>query len=353
MSAEPEPSDQYNDDYYETREIIVDPKQEPLRIDKFLMTRLQSSRNRVQNAIKAGSILVDGKEVKPNHKVKPGQHLSIVIPRPYGEEGTLIPEDIPLDIRYEDDDLLVVHKPAGMVVHPGVGNWTGTLVNGLAYHFGEDLPVLEGNARNRVGLVHRIDKNTSGLLVVAKSDLAMSSLAKQFFDHTIERTYYALVWGDVEEDKGTIETFIGRDERFRKKFTTYPEDEGKGKWAITHYEVVERFYYVTLVKCNLETGRTHQIRVHMKHLGHPLFSDDTYGGNRILKGTIYSKYKQFVEQVFTAMPRQALHAKSLGFTHPVTKEFMLMEAELPEDFATAVDMWRKYVAQRAQDKGIR
>ncbi|PSR11757.1 MAG: RNA pseudouridine synthase [Bacteroidetes bacterium] len=350
MQEDLEVQETASDDYFETKEIVVDPKQDQLRIDKFLHGRLQSSRNRIQNAIKAGSITVDGKPVKANHKVKPGEHIYIVLPRAFSEETSLLPENIPLDIRYEDEDLLILHKPPGLVVHPGVGNWTGTLVNGLAYYFGDDLPVLDGNPNSRIGLVHRIDKDTSGLMVIAKTDFAMTHLAKQFFDHTIERTYYALVWGDLEKDKGTITGHIGRDYRDAKKYMVYPEDEDKGKWAVTHYEVVERLYYVTLVKCNLETGRTHQIRVHMEHLGHPLFSDSKYGGDKIVKGTVYTKYKQYVERIFQVLPRQGLHAKSLGFIHPRTGERVFFESELPEDFNDSLTLWRDYVAQRQAGK---
>lgn len=338
--------DPYNDDYYEAFDIVVDPKQSPLRIDKFLMTRMERvSRNRVQNAIRAGSVLVDGQEVKPNFKIKPGNQISVIVPRPQGEGMKLVPQNIPLDIRYEDDDLLIVHKPAGMVVHPGVGHRRNTLVNALAYHFGRDLPVMEGNLNDRIGLVHRIDKNTSGLLVVAKNDYAMTHLAKQFFNHTIDRKYQAIVWGEPEPEQGTVDVHIARDPRFRKQFAAFPEGD-QGKWAVTHYRVLERLYYVSLIECKLETGRTHQIRVHMKHIGHPLFSDERYGGDRIHKGTIYSKYKLFVERVFTAIPRHALHAKSLGFEHPTTGERMYFESELPSDFETALQMWRDYVNSR-------
>lgn len=335
------------DDYQEYTYIEVDPKQKPLRIDKFLMDRLQRvSRNRIQNAIKAGAIQVDDKEIKPNFKVKPGHVVSVVVPKPPGENIGVVPQPIPLDIRYEDEDLLIVHKPAGMVVHPGIGHYRGTLVNALAYHFGkDDLPVLEGNYQDRLGLVHRIDKNTSGLLVVAKNEYAMNHLAKQFYYHTIERTYLALVWGDPELDEGTVNAHVGRHPRFRRRFTTFPEGD-QGKWAVTHYKVLERLYYVTLIQCNLETGRTHQIRVHMKHLGHPLFNDEKYGGDRIVKGTVYSKYKMFVENTFTLIPRHALHAKSLGLVHPRTGEYMHFDSDLPEDFQLALDTWRRYLQGR-------
>lgn len=344
-----EDTEDFNDEYFQTTEIAVDPKQEPLRIDKFVQARMTASRNRIQAAIKAGSVTVDGKPVKANHKIKPGDHVLIVMPRYFAEDTPLIGESIPLDIRYEDEDLLVLYKPPGLVVHPGVGNWTGTLANALAFHFGKDLPVLDGNASNRIGLVHRIDKDTSGLLVVAKSDEAMSHLAKQFYDHTIERTYYALVWGDVENDEGTISSFIGRDERDRRRHIVYPDGD-KGKWAVTHYEVIERLYYTTLVKCTLETGRTHQIRVHFKSLGHPLFSDSRYGGDVIVKGTVYSKYKQYVDRIFEVLPRQALHAKSLGFTHPRTGDWVQFDTELPDDLVQGVEMWREYISQREASK---
>jgi len=334
------------EDLYELQSIVVDKGQAPLRIDKFLQDRLKRvSRNRIQSAIKAGAVRVDGKEMlKSNLKIKPGHRIEVLLPRPPEHSKGVIPQDIPLDVRYEDEHILIVHKPAGLVVHPGFGNWDGTLVNGLAYRF-KDLPLMEGNSHDRIGLVHRIDKNTSGLLVIAKTDEALSALGKQFFYHTIERKYLALVWGDVEEEEGTITGHIGRHPRDRKQYTVFPEGE-EGKHAITHYKVVERFYYVTLLECQLETGRTHQIRVHMKYKGHPLFSDDRYGGDRILKGTVYSKYKRFVENCFKKMPRQALHARSLGFEHPITGEKMFFEADVPEDFASVLDTWRKYVQSR-------
>ncbi len=339
--------DPYNDDLQSYDCITVDPKQKPIRIDKFLFDRLQKiSRNRIQNAIRSGSILVDEREIKPNYKVKPGDNISMVVPQPPGDGAKLVPQKIPLDIRYEDEDLLIVHKPAGMVVHPGIGHYRGTLVNALAYHFGEQqLPVMDGNYQDRLGLVHRIDKNTSGLLVVAKNEYALSHLAKQFFYHTIERTYYALVWGEPDPAAGTITGHVGRHPRFRKQFTVFPEGD-KGKWAVTHYKVLESLYYVSLIQCNLETGRTHQIRVHMKHIGHPLFNDEKYGGDRIVKGTVFSKYKMFVENTFSIMPRHALHAKSLGFVHPRTGKDMYFESDLPKDFENALERWRNYLASR-------
>jgi len=336
---------EFDDDYYQHQVIDVDPKQSSIRIDKFLMDRIENiSRNRVQNAIRASAVLVDGKVVKPNFKIKPLQKITIVLPRPRGEGIRVIPQNIPLNIVYEDDDLMVVNKPAGMPVHPGVGNYRGTLVNALAYHF-RNLPVMDGNDEDRLGLVHRIDKNTTGLLVVAKTEYAMAHLSRQFYYHTTDRTYQALVWGEPKEDEGTINAHVGRHPRFRKLFTTFPEGD-QGKWAVTHYKVLERMSYVSLVQCNLETGRTHQIRVHMQMIGHPLFSDEKYGGDSIRRGAIFSKYKLFVERCFSLLPRHALHAKSLGFEHPVTGERMLFESELPEDFQNALDAWRGYVEER-------
>ncbi|MCL6524899.1 MAG: RluA family pseudouridine synthase [Thermoflavifilum sp.] len=321
--------------------ITVDKRQEPMRIDKYLTHRLPGiSRNRVQQAIEAGWVKLHDKQVKANYKVKPGDQIEVwLFPQPDTEE--IIPEPIPLDIVYEDEHVLVINKPAGMVVHPGNGNYSGTLVNGLAYY----LQASAGSAEQlpRWGLVHRIDKNTSGLLVVARSALALNHLAQQFFEHTTERRYIALVWGDLPANAGTIQANIGRHQRYRQLMDAYP-DGSYGKEAITHYRVLERFYYVTLVECRLETGRTHQIRVHMQHFGHPLFNDETYGGNRIVKGTIYSQYKDFVQHCFTLMPRQALHAQTLGFIHPATGQRMFFEAPLPDDFQAVLDAWRNYVS---------
>ncbi|MEO0789714.1 MAG: RluA family pseudouridine synthase [Bacteroidota bacterium] len=343
----------FTDDLFETLDLVVDPGQTPLRLDKFLIDRMQrTSRNRIQNAIKAGSVTVDNKVVKPNHKVRPGERISVVVPKPPGEESTLQADNIPLDIRYEDDYLLVVHKPPGMVVHPGVGHRRGTLVNALAYYFGgtEDMPLLPGNNANRVGLVHRIDKDTSGLLVIAKEEYAMSHLAKQFFDHTVERSYQAIVWGDPEPESGSIEANIMRHPRHRKHYTTTDEPD-QGRWAKTHYRTIESLYYLSLIECKLETGRTHQIRVHLKSIGHPLFNDGHYGGDRILKGTVYSKYKSFVDRVFSLCPRQALHAKSLAFTHPHTGERLKFDSELPTDMKDVLDAFRKYTAaKKAMDR---
>ena len=336
---------QNTDDYQDHQLIVVDAKQSLIRIDKFLMDRLQKvSRNRVQTAIRAGAIQVNNKLIKPNYKVRANDQISVVLPKPPGEGNGIVAQDIPLDIRHEDESLIILYKSPGMVVHPGIGHSKGTLVNALAYHF-EQLPILPGNENDKPGLVHRIDKNTSGLMVVAKTEFAMTHLAKQFFYHTIDRTYYALVWGDVEQDKGTINAHVGRDPNNRKLFRAFPNGE-HGKWAITHYEVVERLYYVTLIKCKLETGRTHQIRVHMKHIGHTLFNDERYGGDRILKGTVFSKYKLFVERTFNLIPRHALHAQSLGFVHPKTEEALFFETELPQDFSDTLDAWRRYLTGR-------
>lgn len=328
-------------DLFEHFNIVVDKGQSLLRIDKFLMHRIENaSRNRIQNAIDAGNVLVNKQTIKASYKVKPLDEISIVYAQP-PRDTEVYPENIPLDIVYEDDDLLVVNKPAGMVVHPGYNNYTGTLVNALAYHF-DQLPTLPGND-GRPGLVHRIDKDTSGLLLISKNEITMTKLAKQFFDHSITRKYIALAWGDIEND-GRIEGYIGRSLKNRIIQDVY-EDEEKGKWSVTNYQVLERLNYVTLVSCQLETGRTHQIRAHMKHIGHPLFNDATYGGDKILKGTTFSKYKQFVTNCFGIMPRQALHAKTLGFIHPTTKQYMEFEAPLPADFDSVLTKWRNYLVQ--------
>jgi 23S rRNA pseudouridine1911/1915/1917 synthase len=347
MSKEENNSPEPSDEWYEHFSVKVDPGQTPVRIDKFVFDKMeQTSRNRIQNAIKAGAILVNDKLVKSNYKVRPNDYIKVILPKPPEDQFEITPENIPLDIRYEDDDLLVVYKAPGMVVHPGVGNYSGTLVNALAYYFKQtDLPILEGNRLDRPGLVHRIDKNTSGLLVIAKTDFAMTHLASQFFDHSIEREYMALVWGNFDDAKGTIEGNIGRHPRERKKMCVFENGE-EGKHAVTHYELLEDLYYVSLVKCNLETGRTHQIRVHMSHIGHPIFNDDRYGGDRVVKGTVFSKYKQFVANCFDMLPRHALHARSLGFIHPRTKEFMKFEAEAPEDFQATLNKWRSYLQSR-------
>ena len=330
-----------NDDLYERFSIIIDKGQEQLRIDKFLVNRIEgATRNKVQKAINSGMVLVNETPVKPNYKVKPFDAI-IVYSDMSPEDTSVVPEKMDLNIVYEDADLMIINKPAGMVVHPGSGNYTGTLLNGVSYYLQQQNPNLSEDTLPRFGLVHRIDKNTSGLLVLAKTDKAMRHLAKQFFDHTTSRKYVALAWGDIKDDEGTIVAHVGRNLRFRKLFEAYPEGD-HGKEAITHYKVIERFGYVTLVECILETGRTHQIRVHMKYLGHPLFNDDFYGGDKIVKGTVYTKYKQFVDNCFTICKRQALHAKTLGFIHPTTGEQMFFETQLPADMEQVIEKWRKY-----------
>ncbi len=326
-------------DLYEHYRFVAGAGQIPLRVDKFLMNFVENAtRNKIQQAAKNGSVYVNDISVKSNHKVKPNDIVRVLFSHP-PYENLLTPENIPLDIVYEDDVLLVVNKPAGMVVHPGHGNYSGTLINALIYHF-DNLP---NNSSNRPGLVHRIDKDTSGLLVIAKTEEAMTHLSKQFFDKTSQREYVAIVWGNVIEDKGTIEGNIGRHPKNRLQNTVFEGDESdKGKPAITHYKVIERLGYVTLVSCRLKTGRTHQIRVHMKYIGHTLFNDERYGGEKILKGTTFTKYKQFVENCFKVLPRQALHARTLGFEHPITKEQMHFEAQTPEDIQQCVERWRKY-----------
>jgi 23S rRNA pseudouridine1911/1915/1917 synthase len=334
-----------SDELYERFHFSIDRGQDPYRIDKFLMGRIENAtRNKLQRAINAGLVLVNGKEVKQNYKIKPLDQ--IIIYSDLSPESTdVVPENIPLNIVFEDDDILIINKPAGMVVHPGSGNYNGTLLNGIAYYLQQKNPSVSEETLPRFGLVHRIDKNTSGLLVLAKNDKAMRHLAKQFYDHTVKREYNALAWGDMENDTGTIIAHVGRNLRYRKLFEAYPEGD-HGKDATTHYTVLERFNYVTLVRCVLETGRTHQIRVHMKYIGHPLFNDDFYGGDKIVKGTIFSKYKQFVDNCFALCPRQALHAKTLGFTHPTTGEEMFFETELPQDIAQVILKWREYSKTR-------
>ncbi|MEM6643363.1 MAG: RluA family pseudouridine synthase [Bacteroidota bacterium] len=327
------------EELYEHHQIVVDEGQELLRIDKFLMDRLPNvSRNKVQSGIKDGFVQVNEQVVKSNYKVHPGDLISVLFPEP-PRDDEVIPEDIPLDIVLEDEHLLIVNKPAGMVVHPAYQNWNGTLVNALAFHF-QNLPEMKGND-GRPGLVHRIDKDTSGLLVVAKTEQAMSGLAKQFFDHSIERTYYALVWGVPSEPEGTIDVHVGRSLKDRRITSAFPNADF-GRHAVTHYRILEDLHYVSLLQCNLETGRTHQIRAHMKYLGHPLFSDQMYGGGEILKGTVFTRYKQFVQNCFQMIPRQALHAKTLGFKHPITKEHVFVESDLPKDFQGVLEKWKNY-----------
>ena len=313
--------------------------QDPLRVDKFLMNFIENStRSKIQSSIKEGAVRANGVVVKSNYKVKPGDEIKVLLTHP-PHENLLIAEDIPLDIVYEDDTLVIVNKPAGMVVHPGHGNYTGTLINALIHHF-ENLP---NNSTNRPGLVHRIDKDTSGLLVVAKTEQAMAHLSAQFAAKTSEREYVAIAWGNFQEAKGTVEGNIGRHPKNRLQNTVWEgENSSMGKPAITHYEVMEELGYVTVIKCKLETGRTHQIRVHLKHIGHTLFNDERYGGDRILKGTNFTKYKQFVENCFKVLPRQALHARTLGFKHPVTQEWKSFTSDVPDDMTACIEKWRKY-----------
>lgn len=340
LDEETDGSDQ-NDELYEHFALTVDRGQAMMRIDKYLTVRMEHcSRNRLQTAADNGNILVNGRPVKSNYRVKPLDRISIVMPYPK-REVEIIPENIPLDIVYEDNDIIIVNKPAGMVVHPGHGNYSGTLVNALTYYL-QNTPLFQ-QGDMRAGLIHRIDKNTSGLLVVAKNELAHARLAKQFFDHTIIRQYTALVWGNFDQDQGTIVGNIGRSRSDRLKMAVYP-DGSEGKHAVTHWRVLKRFGYVTLIECQLETGRTHQIRVHMEHIGHPLFNDERYGGDRILKGTTFSKYRQFIENCFAIMPRHALHARTLGFIHPSTGKQICFNSELPDDFKTVIERWETYAA---------
>lgn len=339
MTEETNLQEEETQELYEHYRFVADKGQRPLRVDKYLMNLMENTtRNKIQNAAKAGNILVNETPVKPNYKVKPEDVISIVLAHP-PRVIEINPEAIPVDIVYEDEDILLVNKKPGMVVHPGYGNYTGTLLNALLYHFqqtGQEAEPL---------LVHRIDKDTSGLLLVTKTELAQSKLAKQFFDHTIERKYQALVWGDFEENSGTITGNLGRDPKNRKLMRVFPDGDF-GKEAVTHYKVLERFTYVTLVECELETGRTHQIRAHMRYVRHPLFSDATYGGNEILRGTTFTKYKQFVQNCFKTIPRQALHAKSLGFIHPTTGKQMFFDSVLPEDMTGVIDKWRNYAVHK-------
>ncbi len=339
MNEEPM-NDQEGDELFEHYRIAVDPGQQILRIDKFLMERLPNvSRSKIQGAIKEGFVKVNEQGIKASYKVRPGDEIRISLPEP-PRETEVIPENIPIEIVYEDEHLLVVNKPAGMVVHPAYQNWTGTLVNALAYHF-QHLPEMAGN-EGRPGLVHRIDKDTSGLLVIAKTEKAMTHLARQFFDHTIERTYYAIVWGEPDPPEGTISVHVGRSPKDRRITISFPEGDA-GRPAVTHYKMLKPLRYVSLVQCNLETGRTHQIRAHMKYLGHPLFNDAAYGGDQILRGTRFSKYDSFVKNCFKLIPRQALHAKSLGFVHPATGKWIQFDSDLPEDFKAVLDKWEQYV----------
>lgn len=335
---------------FEHHNIKVEKGQVMMRIDKFIMIRVaNTTRTKIQNACEAGFVLVNGKAVKSNYKIKPLDEISIVLTVP-PRNTELIAENIPIDIIYEDEYLAVVNKKAGMVVHPAYGNYSGTLVNALLYHF-KNLPTSRTKLNNdlyleRPGLVHRIDKNTSGILIIAKTELAMTRLAKDFYDRTMDRKYVAICWGDLKEDTGTIIANVGRDLRNRKVMCAFPEGSEHGKHAVTHYKVLERFGYITLVECKLETGRTHQIRVHFKHIGHPLFNDNEYGGDAILKGINSSKYKQFIQNCFTLLPRQALHAKTLGITHPITGEKLFFDSEIPKDMQAVIEKWRKYVKDK-------
>jgi 23S rRNA pseudouridine1911/1915/1917 synthase len=355
LSEEEELADEAGQDeeqpLYEHHNIIIDKGQASLRIDKFLMARLSNAtRTRIQGACEAGFVRVNGKPAKSNYKIKPLDEISIVLATP-PRVVEVKPENIPVDIVYEDDYLCVVNKKPGMVVHPGYGNYTGTLVNALAYHF-DNLPKSRTRLNHdqyleRPGLVHRIDKNTSGILIIAKTELAMMRLAKDFFDRTMDRRYVALCWGDVKEDKGTIISNMGRDPRNRKVMTTFPEGSELGKHAVTHYRVIERLGYVTLVECKLETGRTHQIRVHMKSIGHTLFNDHEYGGDQVLKGHNTTKYRQFVQNCFELLPRQALHAKTLGIKHPITGEALFFDSEIPDDMRVVIEKWRGFAQDRS------
>lgn len=335
----------FEEEFFEHHRFVSPKGQSLLRVDKFLMQLIENAtRNKIQQAATDGKIWVNDVPVKSNYKVKPFDVVRVMLSHP-PFENHIVPENIPLDIIYEDDVLLVINKPAGLVVHPGHGNYTGTLVNALAYHF-DNLPM---NSSERPGLVHRIDKNTSGLLVVAKTEAAMTHLAKQFEDKSSEREYIALVWGNVKNDEGTIEGNIARHVKDRMQMAVFPDGE-TGKHAITHYKVLERFGYVTLVSCKLETGRTHQIRVHMKYIGHTLFNDERYGGNLILKGTTFTKYKQFIDNCFKTLPRQALHAKTLGFEHPITKKFMSFDSEIPQDMTECIEKWRNYAKSHTSEE---
>jgi 23S rRNA pseudouridine1911/1915/1917 synthase len=328
-----------SEELFEHFRITADKGQELLRVDKFLMNRIENaSRTKLQSAAEAGNIQVNGKSVKSNYRVKPFDVITIVLAHP-PRDREIKPEPIPLNIVYEDDRLVIVNKPPGLVVHPGYGNYSGTLVNGLMHHF-QNLPLFK-TQDPRPGLVHRLDKNTSGIMVLAKDEIALAKLAKQFFDRTTKRKYIALVWGNFEEDSGTITGHIGRSIKDRKKMDVFPDGD-LGKHAVTHYRVLERFGYVSMIECTLETGRTHQIRVHCKHIGHPLFNDEVYGGDKILKGTTFSKYKQFIDNCFSLMPRHALHAKQLGFAHPDDGKEMFFDSELPEDFVQVLEKWRTY-----------
>lgn len=340
MSEISEANEDQDDELFEHHRIVADARQSLMRIDKFLMDRLPNvTRTKIQGGIHEGFVKVNEKTIKPNYRVHPNDVITVAFPEP-PRDTDVVPENIPLNIVFEDAHLLVINKPAGMVVHPAYQNWSGTVVNALAYHF-QNLPEMAGN-EGRPGLVHRIDKDTSGLLVIAKDELTITGLAKQFFDHTIERTYHALVWGIPNPPEGTINVHVGRSLKDRRVTVAFPEGD-TGRHAITHYKTLTELRYVSLVECRLETGRTHQIRAHMKYIGHPLFNDAMYGGDQVMKGTTFSKYKQFVDNCFKILPRQALHAKTLGFVHPVTKQFLKFDSELPDDMKEAIEKWENYV----------
>jgi len=338
--------EEFNDqekDLFEHYRFIADPGQSPLRIDKFLMGRIENaSRNKIQQAATAGSILVNDKAVKQNYKVRPGDVITILLTEPQ-RDTEIIPEDIPIDIVFEDEHIMLVNKKAGMVVHPAYANFTGTLVNALTYYLRQK----SGNDEAQPYLVHRIDKDTSGIMLVAKTELAQTRLAKEFFDHTIDRKYTALVWGDMEEDEGTITGNLGRSKNNRKIMAVYPDGE-TGKHAITHWKVIQRFGYVSMIECTLETGRTHQIRAHLKYIKHPLFNDASYGGDQILKGTTFTKYRQFIKNCFSILPRQALHARSLGLKHPISGEYLFFDSELPADMQEVIEKWEHYVVHQKE-----
>ena len=344
MQIEDEIKDELKDELYERHKFTVDPGQELMRMDKYLLNLIQNtSRSKIQYAAKAGCILVNGTPEKQNYRVKPGDQITILMPNP-PRDIEIIAEDIPLDVVYEDDDLIIINKNAGLVVHPAYGNYTGTLVNALTYRFQGQFSKTGEPVRPL--LVHRIDKNTSGIMVVAKNEEAQMKIANEFFEHTIERKYCALVWGDFVENEGTITAKVGRNLKDRLIMTTFPDDSEHGKHAVTHWKVLERFGYVTLIECQLETGRTHQIRIHLKSIGHPLFSDEVYGGDQILKGTTFTKYKQFVKNCFDLMPRQALHAKQLGLIHPTTGEPLFFDSDLADDFQAVLKKWRSYAKRK-------
>ncbi len=342
----PDIIDDFNDqekELYEHHRFVADPGQAALRIDKFLMMRIMNaSRNKIQQAAAAGAILVNDAAVKQNYKVRPGDVITIVLSEP-PRDTEIIAEDIPINIIYEDEHIMLINKEAGMVVHPAYGNFTGTLVNALTYYLRQS----SGNDTAQPYLVHRIDKDTSGILLVAKTEVAQTKLAKEFFDHTIDRKYIALVWGDIEEEEGTIIGNLSRSKTNRKVMAVYPDGE-IGKHAVTHWKLIKRFGYVTLIECTLETGRTHQIRAHMKYIKHPLFNDASYGGDKILKGTTFTKYKQFINNCFSILPRQALHARSLGLKHPITGEYMFFDSEIPADMQEAIDKWEHYIVHQKE-----